>query len=133
MMKQESASLTRALTRHAKFEHLPGMRPQEDYAVEVERRADALPGNRPQGEEKMLEQMATIIGKAVNIGYPELEPGIESEAVASIWHRYSGVAHGYAWPEQVDVGDFITDFGMVVPVAHTAFDLALKRSKAPER
>lgn len=129
VVKKESVSLTRALERHAAFEHLLGMKPPDTFVSEVSRRATQLGGGAPPGEEKMLEQMATVIGQSVARHNPDLDAGIVTEAVASIWHRYSGAVHGYAWPEGCD-GDFVSDFGIVVPVVHTAFDLAFKRGDA---
>lgn len=72
----------------------------------------------------MLDEMADFIAAEVGAGAPS---GVLGEMVKHAWHTFSGGAHGYVWPDNVP-GDFISTFGVVVPVAHWAFDVTVKRT-----
>lgn len=58
---------------------------------------------------------------------------VEKEHVRWMFHVYSGVAHGFAWPQLVPgtqslPGHFISEFTTAASVAHLAADITLRRA-----
>lgn len=131
VLRQEGRSLMRGLEPMAAFEHLPALRPPTSFLEEQRRRNAALPAQSIPGEAKVLQEMADVIGRRLAKAGMPAPMEVMTESISWIWHAYSGVAHGYGWPQQVfgygqAPGDFIADFGIVVPVAHVAFDDTLR-------
>lgn len=125
VMRQEGDSYLRALRAFSDFEHLRGLVAPPEVMTEVEAAVEGLRQGAPKrGEGQVLDEMADFIAREVG----SRERGsVMPEAVKHAWHTFSGGAHGYVWPDNVP-GDFITTLGVVVPVAHWAFDIAVKRT-----
>ncbi|WP_152530466.1 hypothetical protein [Rhodococcus sp. JG-3] len=131
VLRQEAKSLLRALDATAKFEHLRGMVPTEEFASDMRARADTLLKADHYGEGKIIRLIAEETGKQTveKLGDEAPEPLILVESLEWIWHSASGSAHAYGWP-RVAGGDFVSDFGMVVPVVHIAMEAAVRSWRA---
>jgi hypothetical protein len=133
VLRQEGSSLMRGLRAMKDFQHLETLRPTPEYVAEQQRRNTAIQQQRPPGEERVLADMAAAIGQRFKRWAEDARPAeqglgeVVTEHVTWIWHTFSGVAHGYGWPTQApgytehSSGDFLADFGLVVPVVHLAF------------
>lgn len=83
--------------------------------------------------------MACVIGEQLAAGggadsASRASPEVLAEHITWIWHAYSGAAHGFGWPRLLPgtdsmAGNFVADLGLVVPVAHLAFDVTIRRSR----
>ncbi|HEX7134430.1 MAG TPA: hypothetical protein VF228_17790, partial [Iamia sp.] len=125
VMRQEGDSYLRALRAFSGFEHLRGFVAPSEVMAEVEAAVEKLRQGAPKrGEGQVLDEMAEFI--AQEVGARE-QGRVMSDSVTHAWHTFSGGAHGYVWPDNVP-GDFIATFGVVVPVAHWAFDIAVTRT-----
>ncbi len=137
VLRQESRSLMQGLNCFAEFEHLSILKPRSGYLEEQRNKDKALQdGSRPAGEAMTLNEVARVIGEQLaTSGFDESGlPDVLAEHIMWIWHAYSGLSHGYAWPGVLPraastAGDFIADLGLVVPVTHLAFDVARRRSR----
>lgn len=126
VLAQEWNSLNRALRDFEKFEVLKAMAPPPGFVADMQERAAPLRGTAKQSETKTLILVAEEIGRQLARRYPDIEERTAKEAVLWIWHSASGSAHGFGWPTLTG-GDFVTDFGTVVPASHLAFDAAVRR------
>ncbi|MDN3461059.1 hypothetical protein [Rhodococcus sp. APC 3903] len=127
VLAQEAQSLRRALDACSDFKHLRGMIPSEEFRNEITERTRTLQPTPRHGEATTIRLMAEETAQQVARDDPNApSPEILSEALAWAWHSSSGTAHAYAWP-RIAGGDFVSDFGMIVPVAHIAFDAAVRR------
>lgn len=126
VLQQESKSFLRAIRSFHGFRHLTAFRPTTEAVDELQRQHESLRSNCGDGgsETQTLREMAQLIASKV-ANHPELEtePGALSEAIQLIWHTYSGSVHGFGWPKPIE-RDFVADFGIVVSIAHFAFDVA---------
>ncbi|OZE77368.1 hypothetical protein CH305_19385 [Rhodococcus sp. 15-649-2-2] len=131
VLRQEAKSLLRALDATAKFEHLRGMVPTEEFTADMRARADALLKTDHHGEGRIIRLMAEEAGKqtVAKLGGEAPEPLVLVESLEWIWHSASGSAHAYGWP-RIAGGDFVSDFGMVVPVVHIAMEAAVRSWRA---
>jgi hypothetical protein len=94
------------------------------------------------GEGKILSEMALVIAQEMIRGGYGQPNGQEllAEEVEWVWHSYSGVAHGFAWPRRLPTfsgpsvtpmpGDFFAELGFVVSVTHLALKKLAERSRA---
>lgn len=127
VVRQEWFSLERAFDALSPFEHLPGLVPPVGFRNEMHDLAKNLPPGRRQGEERTIREMSEVVARKLSGKEIENEPpSLITEALVWIWHSGSGAAHAYGWPRLAG-GDFVSDFGMVVPVAHIALDSAVRR------
>lgn len=128
-LRQETASLTRALEASSGFRHLVALRPDPPLVAEARRWNEHVKQLQkgPLSEGLVLRTMAQTIGQEmVTSGrLDEDDLTVLVEAVTWIWHTYSGEAHGYGWPALAS-GEFVADLGTTTSVAHFAFDLAVK-------
>lgn len=130
VLRLEGDSYLRALKSFSQFRHLPGLRPPPDLVAEVSTAVAAIRSRAPKrGESQVLREMAKLISAALTDRFTSDAGGdAMGEALEHAWHMFSGGAHGYVWPDNMP-GDFISSFGLVVPVAHVAMDLAVKRTR----
>jgi hypothetical protein len=131
VLRQEGDSFLRGLNAFSSFQHLMGLKAPPEFVAEVEADTSAVRARATQRTEgQVLDEMAKSIAEEVAAGDPDndLPAGVLSESVTHAWHTFSGGAHGYVWPDSV-TGDFIASFGAVVPVAHWAMDLAVRRTR----
>lgn len=126
VLAQEWNSLNRALGAFEKFEVLKAMVPPPEFVADIRERAEPLRGTAKQSETATLTLVAEEIGRQLARSHPDIDERTAKEAVLWIWHSASGSAHGFGWPTLAG-GDFVTDFGTVVPVSHLAFDAAVQR------
>lgn len=130
VLRQECDSYLRSLKSFSGFRHLPGLRPPPEVVADVEAAVSVVRSRAPhRGEGQVLGEMAELVAAAVADSLAsDVEVGVMGEAVEHAWHMFSGGAHGYVWPDNMP-GDLISSFGVVVPVAHWAMDLAVKRTR----
>jgi hypothetical protein len=141
VLKQEADSYHRAYVQFAEFTQFKTLVPSvETVAVYERRRLDLLRDGRPPGEARTLDSMAEVIGAILArsdsaVSQQELLDLATSakEHVRWIFHVYSGVAHGFAWPWLVPrteslPGHFISDLTTTVNVASLAVDASLRRA-----
>ncbi|HEX5367603.1 MAG TPA: hypothetical protein VFW63_13170 [Acidimicrobiales bacterium] len=129
VLRQEGESFLRALNAFSTFESLRGLRPPLSLIADVESEMSAIRASGPpRGEGQVLDEMARGIAEVAARYVNNDEAGALGESVRHAWHTFSGGAHGYVWPDSVP-GDFIFSLGVVVPVAHWAVDLAVRRTQ----
>lgn len=126
VLAQEWTSLNRALRAFARFEVLKAMAPPPELLSDMQECAAPLRGTAKQSETETLTLVAEEIGRQLARRHANIDERTAKEAVQWIWHSASGSAHGFGWPTLAG-GDFVTDFGTVVPVSHLAFDAAVRR------
>jgi hypothetical protein len=131
VMRQEGESFLRAAMAFSTFQTLLGLKPPPSLVTDVESEMAAVRADAPpRGESQILDEMAR--GIAAEVAARDTDNDVQAEAlgesVMHAWHTFSGGAHGYVWPDSVP-GDFISSLGVVVPVAHWAVDLALRRTR----
>ena len=141
VMQQEAESYRRAYAQFANFEQLDVLIPPPYLVALYERRrVDLLGGSRPPGEARTLDSMAEVIGSllaADEAVTPQQERDdlavVAKEHVRWIFHIYSGIAHGFAWPSLVPgtgslPGHFIAELTITANVAQLAADATLRRA-----
>lgn len=141
VLQQEAASFHRAYTQFAEFEQFQALVPPPELVARYEqRRSELMRGRTPPGEAKTLDAMAAVIGEmlaTVDIVVPhqELDDAATAakEHVRWLFHVYSGVSHGLAWPWLIPgtaslPGHFIADFTTVTNVVYLAADITLRRA-----
>lgn len=130
VLRQECESYLRAMRSFSGFRHIDGLRPRAEALAEVEAAVSSVRAHVPQtGEGRVLDEMAKHIAGVVQRESNDVEVGVVGEIVQHVWHTFSGGAHGYVWPDNLP-GDIVTSLGVVVPVAHWAMDLAVRRTRA---
>lgn len=137
VLRQEGQSLLRGLNAFSHFTHLSSLKPDDGYlAVQRERNAMIQEGQRPSGEARILEEMASVIG--AQLVASTLSPPDGGEPVAEhitwLWHTFSGAAHGFGWPKLLPgtpsmPGNYVADLGLVVSISHLAFDTTVQRTR----
>ncbi|WP_020170831.1 hypothetical protein [Gordonia polyisoprenivorans] len=123
VVRQEWFSLQRAMEALHPFEELKGLVPPEDFRADMKAKSENLSRGPRMGEEKTIREMSEVAAKRLG---GQDSSSVLTESLVWIWHSASGAAHAYGWPTMAG-GDFIADFGMVVPVVHLAVDTAVKR------
>lgn len=130
VLRQECGSYLSALKSFSEFQYLLGLRPLREAVASAEAVTSAVRSRAPhRGEGQVLDDMAELVSAAV-AKRPEndVEAGVMEEGVKLAWHMFSGGAHGYVWPDNIPV-DLISLLGFVVPVAHWAMDLSVRRTR----
>lgn len=141
VLRQEADSYHRAYTQFAEFVQFGGLVPPPELVARYEqRRIDLMEGGKPPGEAKTLDSAAAVIGEMLATAHgvvveQELDDVADAikEHVRWIFHLYSGVAHGFAWPWLTPgtaslPGHFIADLTTVTNVAHLAADITIRRA-----
>jgi len=136
VLAQESYSLIQGMNAFAKFEGLASLRLPAEIAESVREVDRGLrDGNRPRGEGRTLNDMADELTRMLS-SFGDVGSGL-NEHVEWVFHAYSGAAHGFAWPWEYFAaagalpGDFVADFGGVVPLVQLAFQTTLERMQQP--
>lgn len=129
VVRQEWNSLERATDALSKFTQLRGLVPPEEFRDEMRRKSVNLPARGNQGEERTIRRMCEVVAERMAAGGysdDEVPSEVLTEGLVWIWHSASGSAHAFGWPRLAG-GDFVSDLGMVVPIAHFALNEAIKR------
>lgn len=145
VLRQESSSFVQGIESFSAFTQLGALVPPEDMSAQMtqlNREINSL--GRPKGEHRILTAMATVIAQELTLnGYMGSDAQeLVAEEIEWVWHAYSGVAHGFAWPRRLPSyagpsvtpmpGDFYAEFGFVVSITHLALRKLAERSRATE-
>jgi len=141
VLQQEADSYRRAYTQFAEFKQFHALVPPPDLVALYENRRVGLTGSgKPPGEARTLDSMAEVLGNmlaSANTAVPQQElddfATTTKEHARWIFHIYSGIAHGFAWPWLVPgtrslPGHFIAEFTTTANIAHLAADTTLRRA-----
>jgi len=103
VLSQEAKSLMRAYEAFEKFKHSGALIPPDHVLrAQRERSREIESWGSPIGEEKTLLRMTDAVIKTLaSRGYPPETLPIMAEQITWIFHVYSGVSHGFAWPRLV--------------------------------
>lgn len=131
ILRQELYSYSKALGKFSEFDFLRGLKPPEEVRYSVRAQFDSIKAEVPhRSEEAILDQMADYIAIGIREKFGSgSDSAVLKEMVKHSWHTYSGASHGYVWPDNVP-GDLVSSLGGIVPVAHLAFDIAVRRTRA---
>lgn len=142
VLRQESNSLLQGIESFSAFTQLGALVPPGDVSsawTRLNREINSI--GRPMGERRTLTAMATVIAQELTLnGYMDSNAQeLVAELVEWVWHAYSGVAHGFAWPGRLPSyagpsvtpmpGDFYAEFGFVVSITHLALRKMAERSR----
>lgn len=142
VLRQEAESYRMAYKSFSEFQQLAGLVPSQQVVETYEtRRAALMVNGRPPREAKTLDSMAEVIGELLNsAGINDGLQGAVSDPAAQIkehvrwiFHVYSGIAHGLAWPWLVPStedlpGHFIADFTMIASIVNFAVSVTIRRA-----
>lgn len=133
VLRQEARILMKAYDAFEKFEKFQALVPPPSVLAAQRARNESVQAGAPTlGEEKMLLVMAKVIVEALAA---EGHEQVLTEHVTWLFNVYSGVAHGFGWPRLIPgsesmPGHFIADLTQVVSIAHFAFDMTARRTRA---
>lgn len=149
VLQLEAESYRRAYLQFSDFEVLRALAPQAETVAIYEGRRPHLKdgGTNLPGEGRVLDSVSVVVGeliasqKPAAIDWVAADQGVDDPAslakehIRWLFHTYSGIAHGYAWPRLVPgtrslPGHFIADLTMIVNIGFLAADMTLRRTVA---
>lgn len=139
-LQLEAESYRRAYLQFAEFELFQALvPPPETVKLYEDRRSNLRTINSTlPGEGRVLDSVSAVVGELISGNVPTApdasDPAkLAKEHIRWLFHTYSGIAHGYAWPWLVPgtkslPGHFIADLTTIVNIGHLAAAVTLRRS-----
>ena len=133
----EAKQLREGVREFAAFSQLAGLGLGHAQSELIDRAATGLLDGGVITETRILRTVGTDLGELLPDEGTDPNDGYV-EQLMWIWRSFSGIAHAFAWPEQLaqhrvggsvphtGPGDLVTDFVFVATMAHVAFDQALQ-------